>query len=549
MKQVYIKKEGREVYVVQYNCNKGGASLLIFPTLGWYHIGPNRIFIEIANLCNESGINVFCFDYIGSGESSGIGENISWDLLMNTCRDVYEYVSGINLYPIFIMGMGIGNLLLRALSKNIVLEGAIYYLPEFDIVYDWTRVFKKKQLKEMEETGQLVVEVKKGAEYLFLKAIVGPFHDCTYNPILYSLLKELSCLERMKGESHYISQLVIDDKVEKSVYEGTTHVYVSEFRENIIPIEWYTQSNLWPDTLYKVNLEIVNWLKGKLEFAYQDRSKKPQIICQSTKMLHKNNLRELVSIESGEFLLPGIIHRPIKIKEKLPCAIFLPGLGGDKVDNYTCGPRLGELLSDNDIILFRYDNRYSGISKNSLTNYNFTEILEDFHEAYKFLESYADIIDFNQISLIAWSAGAKIANYILSNKEYEIKCGCYWNPVFLESESRSIEGGNAFLRNQKYRKNAKGEYVTQIGGEYIGLNYSIDNKKYNFKEAFESIQKPLCMIWGKHDIVSEEYQYIHRESGTKLLIQNLILDSTHHLFSYESLEDVHELTLKWINNV
>jgi|GEM_PF-3258340 len=560
MNQVYLKKELNYVYVQSYICNNTSPSLIVLPNLGWYHVGPNRIFTQLAEFSNKENINVFCFDYIGTGESSGFYDDITWDILLESSLDVFEYVRQTCQGRLFVLGYGIGNLLMNKIRKLLPFDGFIYYLPEFEAVDSFEKKFSLQEISEMQKKGYLNIEVQNNKKHLYFRTIVGGFHDCTYNPIPYNIVEELRKDSNISALDYTGNQLFIVDTLEISEKEQsekkqsekkqTEYFYVPEFKENIVPTDWYKKSNQWPDTLYKVNTKIVSWINAikKPEEVVTGGMDKRNINI-TNRMRNDCIIREAVSVPSDDNVLSGILHYPSEVNKKLPCAIFLPGLGGDKVDNFMCGPRLGDLLSRNEIVLFRYDNRFSGTSKNSLTGYTWTEVIEDFHNVYQYLIKYSNIIDFDKIIFISWSAGAKVANHIISNTSYGIKAGCYWNPVFLEGTTgMKVVKKNSNTNNTRFTKNSRGEFVTQIGGENLGIGYNRDNKKYNFKEEFDNITIPLSFIWGSRDIDTEEFQYIE-SLKQNAMIQVFTVDSDHHLFSYDQLEYIHKITLKWIKTI
>lgn len=553
MKQVYLEKQLNYVYVQSYICDSAVSSLVILPNLGWYHVGPNRIFTQLAELCNKEHINVFCFDYIGTGESSGFYHDITWDILLEASLEVADYVRQSCKGQLFVLGYGIGNLLLNRMRIVLPLDGAIYYLPEFEAIDEFEDLFSLQERSEMHKKGYLNIDVRNDVRHHFFRMIVGGFHDCTYNPIPFNIVEELredsnSAVREYSGNQFLIVDTLEVRKEAQLEKLQTEYFYVPEFKENIVPTDWYRKSNLWPDTIYQVNTKIVSWIQSKMEHEEAITVVMDKFKVNVTNQMKNDCVnREVMSVPSGENLLSGVLHYPSEINRKLPCAIFLPGLGGDKVDNFMCGPRLGDLLSRNNIALFRYDNRFSGTSKNSLTGYTWTEVIEDFHNVYQYLMRYSNIIDFNQIILISWSAGAKVANHIISNTNYGIRAGCYWNPVFLDGATEMKEEKKSGSKNNtRFSKNSRGEFVTQIGGENLGIAYNRDNKKYNFKEEFDKITIPLSFIWGSRDIDTEEFQYIEHSKKNEMT-QVFTVDSDHHLFSYEQLEDIHEITLNWIN--
>lgn len=543
MNHVYLGDKDK-VYLCEYQYDINAKSLIIIPSLGWYHVGPNRIYAQIGELCNKKGINVFCFDYIGTGESTGTYELSSYDYMIIAFNYVYNYVLNKYNNNIYVLGYGAGNIVLKDIDSKINLMGSIYYLPRFDDILKYKNSVGLDE--ESKKDGYYFVKVAcKENNFIFWRGILGEIHDCTYNPITYELVDELCIKLKESINKNSLAKnklLILDDKRDK--YECDV-IYTPEFKENILPDDWYKTINLWPDTLYVTHCKIIDWIENCKNETNSDL--KLNDIHTSYEMTTEKGIRKILSFNSGDKKLFGILNCPKEIKKKAPCVIFLPGLGGDKVDNFTCGPRLGDYASENGIVLFRYDNRYSGATATQLTDFTWTGVIGDFLNALKALKKYENIIDLNSIILVSWSNGAKLSSYITSHKLCNVKLCCFWNPVFIDSNiSQKLSDKKNMRKNMtRYKKNKQGQLATQIGGEYLGMQYNIDNKKYDFKTEFSKIDVPRKFIWGIHDIDSAEYKYINALEDN-VMNENFTIESDHHLFSYESLGVVIRKTIELI---
>lgn len=545
MQQIYLGDK-EQIYVCEYKYDEVAPSLVILPNIGWYHVGPNRMFSQIAARCIENKINCFCFDYIGSGESFGYYDNCSYQNMMMSFHKVYNYVVEKYNSNIFLLGYGAGNILLKEIESKSVIQGAIYYLPHFkDILKYKSKIISDKMAKKR---GYYNIEVSdEENNFIFWRGLLGEIHDCTYNPINYNLVVELSeALVRLKDAASFAKhKLVISDE-EMETQQFDVRI-IKEFKENILPKDWYKTVNLWPDSLFKTYCWIIEWITKK---SVEKNLKKDLYLKKTTKsfrMVKENVIRELVSFQSGKKILFGVLNLPRYNAKKLPCVIFIPGLGGDKVDNFMCGPRIGDKISENGCAFFRYDNRFSGSTANTLTDFTWTEVIEDFKNAFNTLKVYEDKIDFNNISLVSWSNGAKLLSYIASNNLCSVQTCCLWNPVFVDIDIKQkfSDKKNMGRNMTRYKKNFHRQLVTQIGGEYLGMSFNIDNKKYDFLKDFHNISYPIKVIWGTQDIVSPEYQYIEKMEKD-ISVESYLIDSEHHLFSYRLLEIVIRETVNYI---
>ena len=543
MNQIYLGNE-KKVYLCEYLCENSKKSLIILPNIGWYHTGSNRMFPNLAKLCNDEQINVFCFDYIGSGESYGTYEDMTYKAMKESFLNIYQYIKQNYNTSVYVIGYGAGNILLNDLARNYNFDGVIYYLPRLENVLKYKddvladEVAKKNGFYNVQVTNE-------PSDYVFWRSILGEIHDCTYNPVSYQLVNELCCsLEQSISKKSLIKHvMMIQDSETDEEKEDYNYLVIPEFKDNVVPADWYKTVNLWPDTLLSVNLKIIEWLKNLSE--EEIKSDKKEHILSGQRFITQSGSREIVEFDSDERKLFGVLHLPENRVKKVPCIIFIPGLGGDKVDNFMCGPRLADYASKNDIAMFRYDNRYSGATASPLTEYTNTGIAEDFKNAYDAIQRFDDVIDMDNIILVSWSNGAKLSSYVVSQKMYNIKMCIFWNAVFIDAniEQKYKDKENMGRNMTRYKKNRYGQLVTQIGGEYLGMGYNRDNRKYNFLELFKNIDIPKKYVWGDNDMDSFEYQYVTENEKSA---ESFCLSSKHHLFSYESIDAVINATVNFI---
>ncbi|OTQ85768.1 hypothetical protein BG30_09645 [Bacillus subtilis subsp. subtilis] len=556
--QKYLGDKGKEVYIRGYIVNSQAPSLLIVPNIGWYHVGPNRFFTQLANKNFKKGMNTYIFDYIGEGESRGYYKDITIESIIYSFNITYNYVRSQNPAELYCLSIGVGNLVLNEMHKNIDIDGSILYLPDYTSYRHLLDIFSEVEVKEAIRKGFFEIKKDKSKKHLFWRSIVGPYHDCAYNPISTDLIN--SFIEYSDKEPSILysnsPKLVISDKKELSVKNHTDIYYVPEYKNNILPTDW--KLNDWPKVISKVNNQIVSWInKNKIN---KNKNKNDLVDYDSittNRLFEKGkSVRKLMLFSSNNEALPSVLHSPLTNKmQKKPCVIFIPGLGGDKVDNFLCGPRLGDYFAERGIHVFRYDNRYSGSSKNSLEDFTWTKILQDFNQAMFFIDNYEDEnIDNNQIFLVSWSEGAKIVSYAASRYK-NIKGCCMWNPILLDlKEDNRIEKdkGEEKIYSpkklpviKKFTISESGNVVTQLGGEFLSTAYFSDNNKYNFYNLFSEMDQPTKVIWGTMDMNSLTYQLLQGNKGLNMEI----FDTDHHLFNYDLIGEIIQTTFEWFEGI
>lgn len=538
--QYYIKNKDRMIYVCGSVCDEKKPSVIIFGGVGWYMIGPNRIFIQLTEMCQRERINLFLFDYSGCGESSEDYKNIALESLISDSSCVLNYVRSIVRGNIYGIGYGIGNLVLKYFQNRNYIDYYIYYLPVETKNKPLLSYLTQKEIGVLKNRHQLEIDNNEKEKSELFRLFVGMLHDCSYNPVSSMLIKETFESNTAYGfdlpSIDRENTFIITDKI--FTVTKADILYVKEFQENLTPNDWYKSPNLWPEILEYVNKKIVWWITHhtglqKFQKTYCSITTKKELVFNN-----KMQRRQLFTLEN-ETTLFGALHYPIKHNLKIPCAIFIPGLGGDKVDNFCCGPRLGDLMAQNNIAFIRYDNRYSGTSLLSLEDYNLSDIICDFREILRYVESNFKFINTNKIVLVSWSAGAQVANNVFMKMRDKIQGICYWNPVFLDNVKSDMNLGNT-----RYIKRKNGNYVTQIGGEYLGIKYLQDKKRYSPKEEFDNVDKHQLFIWSKGGTKSNEYEY-----AKDVKKNHQIIDTEGHLFSYDKMTEVFLHTIEWIREI
>ena len=534
-KQEFLHTSFGDIFLTSYIKDEKAPILLVVPGLGWYHIGPNRSFIQLAEFCADQNIGTILFDYPGLGDSAGICIQQDINLLSRTFLFVYKHVKQKYRSEIFILGYGFGNILLTMHERELHEHKIIYYLPEFDYQSGLPQPTDSCVSGALLDYG-----ADKAAQnrYLFYKAVYGALHDVTYNPVNYKIVEEMeqlptsqfkSCIDR-KGV------LIISDRQKEDEIKYADYWYIQEFAENQFPKDWYRVINFWPRTLERLHLDIVRWLGGQVEDK-RDTSYYGETGEVSLKSVQKDTYKELIPFTSADQRLYGVLHDCHQGSKKRPCVVYVPGVGGSKIDSYCCGPRFGEYLASRGIRFFRHDCRNEGTNIKSLSGFNWTDVIEDTVNA---LEQLSSLIDSERFYYVSWSAGVKTICVLSKIMPEKINGSCLWNPIFTDHPQKRDTYDFVL---PKYTKNIRGELVTQAGGEYLGMNYVIDSKKYDFKDMFIHMDSPISVIWGSTDIHGEDYEFI---SGCSHIEQTEIITTRHHLFSYDIMDEIFEKTYQWI---
>lgn len=529
--QIYIGK--KKVYVRKYIADFNGPTLIIIPNIGWYHVGPNRMFSQLAQINYDNGINTYVFDYLGEGESLGNINDIGIKDLIYSFEEVYNYVKSRHTENIFCMSIGIGNLILNSLYKNLKLEGVIYYLPPTESLKSNINLINTSF--DSSHNTSVLPNIRKNHE--FWRSFVGPYHDCSYNPINNKLLKDtMPFLKDYKVMADARNVLIISDKedVNTDFYKKNI-LLVEEYRENILPLDW--KNSEWPKTIYKVNNHISNWVESNKK-KKQGEEKKSYTYKEVTSTIQlKKTFRKLISYQENQEkeYIPIVKHYNYsEAKETRGIVIFLPGLGGDKVDNYKCGPRLGDFFAEKGYIFFRYDNRFSGSSKKGLENFTWSKVISDFDDFMKYI-STSEKINTSNIFLIGWSEGAKVVSYALSQYP-NITGACLWNPIIDDNQEKNRKSVKFTVNNKKV--------VTSLAGEFLSIDFFIDSKKWNFMNYLKENKRPIKILWGEKDILSETYKSLYPYYGKHYEI----IETNHHLFSFVLIDTLIQKSFNWISS-
>lgn len=78
----------------------------------------NFYFVYLSRLLEKEGIDVFRFDFLGSGESDGKFEDMTFSSQLDNARTIFTYVKSLNYTKIKILGFSYGAAVAGVLSKD-----------------------------------------------------------------------------------------------------------------------------------------------------------------------------------------------------------------------------------------------------------------------------------------------------------------------------------------------------------------------------------------------------------------------------------------------
>lgn len=541
----YIGRKESEIYLCSYTVNEKGPNLLIVPPLGWYSVGPNRIFSRLSGLLNDIGVNVFVLDYLGQGESKRSCKEIAMEDLEYSFNTVLEYVKSLGR-DIYCLGHGIGNHFLISMKEKNMIKGFIFYTPEYYRTYAYTDVFCEEEIQESREKGYFTVRQDRTIRQRYWNGLVGMYQDVFYNPISYNIVSKFKSIPlKDKLPDIKVPVLIISDRNILEKNDNVTVLYVRELEKNILPSDW--DENVWPFILDEINDAIKQWIKAQIQSKGDSIGETGTKVAAKafSEMVNKNGIRRILFYYSSHDQSNlGVIHLPVRMSPRTPCIILVTGLGGDKLESHMCGPRLGDYLAQRGYALVRYDSRFSGTSTRCLSHCTISGLKEDFEALIRHLRSnYGGFIDTDKFIIIGWSEGAKVA---LLNAENLIGA-CFWNAVIAENEIVGVKSSDiqtnlrSFVRHKMTKRLVKSIHNA---GELVGLDYIIDNKKVDYFSLLQHANIPIKLIWSKSEVNKANHRLLK-----KYVMDETIVDAEHHLFNYEIMDDIFEITFKWVEKI
>ncbi len=491
----------------------------------------------VARKVHKLGMNVFQFDYLGEGDSDGIHDDIKMISLFNSAKSVVRFAEEQGCSEIGLLGIGIGNIVAIYLSDLKIVSTIVLLFPNVNVISE--KVLQERV--ELEEN-----EICLDAIYKFLgskvshrlwEPITGSYDWIVSGAVSSKLLFELpewNIFEQL-SKSFKPTLVLAEDKkiVDDFFFNHLDNVSV------IDPLE-HDECTSEPFYWDKIVNQISCWLKKQLGSTTVCNGIIPKLLTQTSggsRSYSSETCSFLCELDEQNIL--GILHLPpLTFKDKRPCVIYLPGLGGSRTDVYNCGPIIGNVLASKGFYVLRYDGRGSGVSDGEFWEITWSRQLEELISVIRQLTLITEI-DMNQINLISFSAGAKLS-CLAANRLPSVRNCVLWGPDLIDKTELIDKSNNRFFRH------TSGKIVAQyLNVLLFGMDYFRDSRKYKFRKEFESCRKPMLIFFGVDDwnIICKKFI---ENTNLKQSEKKIIEVCGGHLFSYHSMQEVITLSAEWL---
>lgn len=206
-------------------------------------------FERLATEFNKSGYSALAFDFSGCGESDD--DILTVEKEVEDLKSAIEFVKSKGYKKIALYGHSLGTLIcLKSYTSEIiamVLSGAL----TDSMKYNWSEIFTKEQMKELEERGYLTeytpLEVRK--KIVIDKRILKDFELINQK----ELLKDVNCPVLIIHGNHEVEEKLLYEKSKAAmtllssdskleVIDEANHSFLEHFDTVVkLTIEWFTK--------------------------------------------------------------------------------------------------------------------------------------------------------------------------------------------------------------------------------------------------------------------------------------------------------------------
>ncbi|WP_353096898.1 alpha/beta fold hydrolase [Tissierella praeacuta] len=206
-------------------------------------------FEKLATAFIKSGYNALLFDFSGCGESDN--DILTVEKEVDDLKHAIEFVKSKGYKKIGLYGHSLGTLIcLKSYTPEIimmVLSGAL----TGSMNYNWSEIFTKEQMKELEEKGYLTEytpqEIRK--EIVIDKRILKDFELIDQN----KLLEDVNCPvliihgnndeeEKLLYERSKVAMTFLTSDSKLVVIDGANHSFLEHFNIVVkLTTEWFTK--------------------------------------------------------------------------------------------------------------------------------------------------------------------------------------------------------------------------------------------------------------------------------------------------------------------
>jgi alpha/beta superfamily hydrolase len=178
-----------------------------------------------------------------------------------------------------------------------------------------------------------------------------------------------------------------------------------------------------------------------------------------------------VQFENEGLNLYGMLHLPDGAG-KHPCAVFLHGYTGNRIEDHCIFVKAARDLCEHGIASFRFDFRGSGESQGSFADITVEGEIADTLKAISYLET-VDTLDPERMGLVGIGLGGLVAGSVAAKKQ--VRSVALWAPMALvdflvERGGRIVKDPYAWLP-EKFKAAVKKTGRVDIGGFMRGKPY------------------------------------------------------------------------------
>ena len=255
-----------------------------------------------------------------------------------------------------------------------------------------------------------------------------------------------------------------------------------------------------------------------------------------------------VWIDSRQTSIPITLVQPAESKQPLPLVILIHGHGGTRHEagGFT---QVAEVLAEQGIASVRMDFPGCGDSRESFSQNNLTNMLEDIEAAHRYAQSELDI-DPTRIGLLGFSMGGRLA--LLYSQTTPVKTMALWAPAATDGASSMITalGGQSSYAQMKARaaKDGAVPFTTAWGQQQLlGRQFFTDIENSRPSSAINEFEGDLFVLYGSLDQVVKPAvpQAVYNQAARASSRQIYVVKGADHglgLFSSEP-----ELTAQAVN--
>lgn len=547
--QKFLKSSKGDIFVVYHWHSSKASSIIISPGLSNSLAEPRYLFPIIARRLYSLGFNVFLFDYLGDGDSTGDFVSIDLNDIIKTLEQVMNFVLSLGVSQIGLIGYGVGNIIQSSFLHIPEVKTAIFISPHLFFFLDSKKYLNNIFLKKGEILYPKIQSSNNAIEILLESVIGEKVVDGQFpGPISTTILLDLKNTKFYKQILQTPKSMFILSEDKKDIENIKNSTIVTEIIKHT-PSE-YKASWHWCVTCREQLInQISSWLDIQLTNKVHDidMSELKSTILYTKNNFHdedytpKNSVRTLpITIDiKGEGSILGILHVPNKRNYKYPvCIVYEVGNPGQRVDIHRSGPRVANFLAKNGFYVFRYDNRCMGVSSGDFHDFTLSNKINDTKYLLQNLLLIKPYI--KKFIFVSNSAGAKSV-VIETNHNSNVIGSVLWGPILLDS---NLSGGNSKIKRHKQT----GQLITEYCGLNLGIKYNIDEKNYDFLTTLKNCNKPFLVLFAHNESNVLNRKEIENIIG-KQPEKEIVVFPGSHGFASESIDNVITKTHVWIKNL